>query len=318
MSEINKIIVDELNADSRLDVFLAEVGAYSSRSLAAKFCDAKKVLVNNKAESKKFKLSVSDEVTWEPAVEDTELSGEDIPLDIRYEDDDIIVISKQAGLVCHPAHGHASGTLVNALINHCGKEHLCDIQQDHRRLGIVHRLDAGTSGLMVCAKTDEAGKFLSDEMKEHTTLRCYRALVHGIIKQDNGKIDVPLLRTLNKRPKMVASNDTKAKDAVTTFEVKNRIDGKFGQFSLLECKIITGRTHQIRAHMEYIRHPVVGDMLYTGGAPNDFDANALFGLDRQFLHSCKIGFKHPKTFKYMEFEDTLPKKLTVILDHIES
>lgn len=309
------IVVEEYNG-MRLDAFLAQVDAYPSRSIAAKFCEANKVLVNGNPKSKNFKLSEGDEVEWEPAVEDVEVEGEDIPLDVRYEDDDIIVISKQPGLVCHPAHGHANGTLVNALINHCGKKHLCDIQDDHRRLGIVHRLDADTSGLMVCAKNNASGRELTKAMKSHETLRCYKALVYGNIKQDSGKIDVPLLRTLNKRPKMIASNDAKAKTATTTFKVVERIESEFGNFTLLECKLETGRTHQIRAHMEYIRHPVVGDPLYTGGAPKDFNAEAELGLRRQFLHSYKIGFKHPRSGEYLEFEDKLPKDLYLVLEKL--
>ncbi|MDO5426613.1 MAG: RluA family pseudouridine synthase [Coriobacteriia bacterium] len=297
----------------RLDAFLAQVEAYSSRSIAATFCDNQKVLVNGVFKPKSYKLADGDEVEWEPAVEDVEVEGEDIPLDVRYEDDDIIVVSKQPGLVCHPAHGHPNGTLVNALINHCGKKHLCDIQDDHRRLGIVHRLDADTSGLMVCAKNNASGRELTKAMKAHETLRCYKALVYGNIKQDSGKIDVPLLRTLNKRPKMIASNDAKAKNATTTFKVIERIESELGNFSLLECKLETGRTHQIRAHMEYIRHPVVGDPLYTGGAPKDFDAASELGLTRQFLHSYKIGFKHPRSGQYLEFKDDLPFDLQKVL-----
>lgn len=219
-------------------------------------------------------------------------------------------------MVCHPAHGHANGTLVNALVNHCGKENLCDIQDDHRRLGIVHRLDADTSGLMVCAKTNEAGMTLSAAMKAHSTLRCYKTLVYGNVKQDSGKIDVPLLRTLNKRPKMIASNDAKAKTAVTTFKVLERYNFKDLDFSLLSCKLETGRTHQIRAHMEYIRHAVVGDPLYDGGAPKDFSAEAELGLRRQFLHSYKIGFNHPRTGEYLEFEDDLPADLNKALSQL--
>lgn len=197
------------------------------------------------------------------------------------------------------------GTLVNALIYHCGKDNLCNIQDDDKRLGIVHRLDADTSGLMICAKTDAAGKKLSADMKDHSTSRHYLVLVHGIIKQDTGKIDVPLLRTLNKRPKMIASNDSKAKSAITSFNVLKRIYSDYGNFSLLDCKIHTGRTHQIRAHMEYINHPVVGDPLYNSSAPKDFDANAELDLNRQFLHSYKIGFNHPITNQKMNFQDDL-------------
>lgn len=293
----------------RLDAFLALVSAYPSRSVAATFCSEGKVLVNGSNAPKSYKLSEGEEITWEEHSDSFAVEPEDIPLDIRYEDDDIIVVSKQAGLVCHPAKGHDSGTLVNALVAHCGKENLCDIQDDHRRLGIVHRLDADTSGLMICAKTNPAGMTLSAAMKAHSTLRIYRALVHGNIKQDSGKIDVPLLRSLNKRPKMMASTDPKAKSAVTTFKVLERISYKDHELTLVECKLETGRTHQIRAHMEYIRHPVVGDPLYDSGAPKDFNEETELGLTRQFLHSCKIGFNHPTTGEYLEFEDNLPQDL---------
>ena len=226
------------------------------------------------------------------------------------------MVSKQPGLVCHPANGHESGTLVNALVAHCGKDHLCNILDDHRRLGIVHRLDADTSGLMVCAKTNEAGTELSKAMKNHTTLRQYKTLVYGHIKHDNGKIDVPLLRTINKRPKMMASTDAKAKIATTTFNVVERIESELGNFTLLECKLETGRTHQIRAHMEYICHPVVGDPLYNANAPKNFDAASELKLTRQFLHSYKIGFNHPRTGEYLEFTDNLPEDLNKALSQL--
>lgn len=280
-----KLSVGEIKDNNRLDAFLAGSGAYSSRSLAAKFCDAEKIKVNGVVANKKLKIAEGDIIEYEPAVEDTELVGEDIDLDIRYEDDEILVISKPAGLVCHPAYGHPNGTLVNALIHHCGKEHLCDIQTDHKRIGIVHRLDADTSGLIICAKTDEAGLALSASLKAHEVVRCYKTLVYGNVKQDTGKIDVPLLRTVNKRPKMIASNDPKAKNAITEFKVLERINSDFGEFSLVECNIITGRTHQIRAHMDYIKHSVVGDWLYASSKPKDFDAEKDLGLTRQFLHS---------------------------------
>lgn len=310
------MIVGEEHSGMRLDAYLASLNAYSSRSVAAKFCDDGKVQVNGVAKPKNYKLAQGEEVTWEEAADNFAIEAEDIPLDIRYEDDDILVISKQPGLVCHPANGHETGTLVNALVNHCGKDNLCDIQDDHRRLGIVHRLDADTSGLMVCAKTNAAGMTLSAAMKAHSTLRCYKALLHGNVKQTNAKIDVPLLRTLNKRPKMIASNDPKSKSATTTFEVIERLSHNGTPFTLVQCKIETGRTHQIRAHMEYIRHPVVGDPLYTGGAPKDFDASKELGLTRQFLHSCKIGFNHPATGEYMEFTSDLPTDLQSALSHL--
>lgn len=316
MAKSFEIIVDESNSGFRLDQFLTNICAYKSRSIAAKFCDSGKVLVNDNKAQKKLKVQSGDVVVYEEALEDSEIVGQDIPLDIRFEDYDIIVISKQPGLVCHPAHGHSDGTLVNALIYHCGKDHLCNIQEDEMRLGIVHRLDADTSGLMICAKSNKAGEKLSLDMKNHTTSRHYFALVHGIIKQDTGKIEVPLLRTLNKRPKMIASNDSKAKEAITSFEVKERISSDYGEFTLLDCKIHTGRTHQIRAHMEYINHSVVGDPLYNSSAPNNFNAIEELNLNRQFLHSYKIGFNHPITGEYLKFEDTLPQDLQTVFDTI--
>lgn len=219
-------------------------------------------------------------------------------------------------MVCHPAPGHNQGTLVNALLNHCGKEHLFDSGNDDSRLGIVHRLDGDTSGLMIVAKSQAAGEKLLQDMKEHITSRHYKALVYGKIKHNTGKISVPLIRTVNKRPKIKASNDPKAKEAITSFEVLDRFDSEFGNFTLLDCKIHTGRTHQIRAHMEYVNHPVVGDKLYNCGLSKDDDVSNLLNLDRQFLHSYKIGFNHPVTGEYLQFEDDIPKDLQKALDKI--
>lgn len=317
MIDDNKIKVNQGESDIRLDAYLASISAYKSRSVAAKFCDMNKVCVNGSPQSKKYKIQANDEICWEPAIEDDDIVGENIKLDVRYEDDDIIVLSKQANLVCHPAQGHLNGTLVNALVYRFGKENLCNIQEDNKRLGIVHRLDADTSGLMICAKTNKAGEILSSAMKDYSTDRHYKALVYGHVKHDSGKINVPLLRVLNKRPKMIASNDPKAKSAITSFEVIKKYDSEYGKFSLLDCKIHTGRTHQIRSHMEYINHPVVGDPLYNASAPKDVDVAAELNLNRQFLHSYKIGFTHPITNKYMEFEDVLPKDLEDVLNHIE-
>lgn len=309
-----KLIVEKSYNNTRLDAFLAASGCYKSRSLAAKFCDDAKVLVNGNKAQKKIKVFEADEVLYEPAFEDTELQGQNIPLDIRFEDEHVLVISKQPGFVCHPAPGHRKDTLVNALIYHCGKEHLFDNGEDDTRLGIVHRLDGDTSGLMICAKSNEAGKILSEDMKNHCTERHYKALVYGKIKQETGKIDVPLLRTLNKRPKMKASTNAKAKRAITSFEVLQRFESELGQFSLLDCQIHTGRTHQIRSHMEYINHPVVGDPLYNSGINAQNDVAPQIGLERQFLHSYKIAFKHPITGKELSFEDSVPEDLKKALD----
>ncbi|MDO5329086.1 MAG: RluA family pseudouridine synthase [Coriobacteriia bacterium] len=279
----------------RLDAYLADIGAYKSRSQATKFLD--KITVNGKSVNKNYKLKSGDIIDFEPAPEEV-FGPEKIPLDIRYEDDDIIVISKQAGLVCHPSTGHETHTLVNALLYHCGE--LPDLQGDKTRAGIVHRLDGDTSGLLVAAKTMQAGEKLMADMKEHKPNRHYLALVHGVVKPDTGKIDAPLLRSVKGRPKMIVRDDAAAKDAITTFKVIER----YNDTTLLDCKLHTGRTHQIRAHMEFIGHPVVGDPLYSSFKDD---------IKRQFLHCYVLGFNHPITGEYMEFKDELPQDLKEIL-----
>lgn len=313
---MEKLIVNSDYNGLRLDKFLADNDAYKSRSLAAKFCDNKKVQVNGQVAQKKLTVYENDEVMYQPAFEDSELIGQDIPLNIKYEDDDLLVISKQPGLVCHPFSGHNKDTLVNALIHHCKKEHLFVNNDDDTRLGIVHRLDADTSGLMIVAKSQNAGVKLTQDFKNHLPSRHYLALVYGAFKHKTGKIDVPIIRNLNKRPKMVASKDPKAKRAVTSFEVLEQFFYENTHFSMLDCKIHTGRTHQIRSHMEYINHPVVGDPLYNSGGPKDFDAKEVLGLNRQFLHSYKISFEHPITKKQMSFKDELAKDLLSALEKI--
>lgn len=305
MSVWNKIEVDTEHENYRLDKFLTESGICNSRSIASKLCEDSNVKVNGDIANKKQCLFYGDIVEYVEQKNYESLKAQNIPLNIKYEDDHIIVLSKQPGLVCHPAKGHNNNTLVNALIYHCGKDNLCNIQDNQKRLGIVHRLDGDTSGLIICAKTDTAGLILQDAMKEHSTSRHYKALVYGNVKYNTGKIDVPLLRIVNKRPKIVASDSPKAKYAITTFEVLDRICTGIGEFSLLDCKIHTGRTHQIRSHMEYIGHSIVGDSLYNNGIIDYQDIPRQIGLKRQFLHSYKIGFEHPITQKYLLFEDEL-------------
>lgn len=304
-------VCDAASAGKRLDVFCADVGAYASRSAAAKAIAAQQVLVNGKPATKKHIVESGDAVVCD--VEEQgysgELQGQDIPLDIRYEDDDIIVLSKQAGLICHPANEHRDNTLVNALIYKYGIGGLCDVQGESDRYGIVHRLDSDTSGLMLAAKTNEAGLSLMDQIGKRDVDRHYLALVHGIIPVDSGLVDVPIMRNPRDRKTMCAGEGPSSREAITTFKVLERFegDGVSDGYTLIECKLYTGRTHQIRVHMQYIGHPIVGDPTYNAKGPKS--PKAQLGLDRQFLHSYKLGFAHPITEEKMSFEDELPQDL---------
>lgn len=300
----------------RLDALLAALGLYASRSAAAKAIEQGNVLVNGEAASKKKTVRSGDAIVYELVEEAvaTPLRGEPIPLDVRYEDDDVLVISKQAGLVCHPSADHMDSTLVNALIYHCGAENLCNVQGDLDRLGIVHRLDMDTTGLMLAAKSNAAGEALMTAIQDRAVDRRYLALVHGIIAPDTGMIDAPIARHAKERMRMAIRDVDSARDAITTFTVLERFDAanKDDGYTLIDCKLFTGRTHQIRVHMEYTRHPVVGDPLYTTGMPKAPQAN--FNLDRQFLHSYRLAFEHPLNGERLEFVDNLTDDLVEVLD----
>ncbi len=241
--------------------------------------------------------------------------GEPIDLDIRFEDEDMLVLSKQIGLVCHPSVDHAHGTLVNALIWHCGEENLCNVQgEEADRLGIVHRLDRDTSGLMLAAKTDEAGLRAHGANPDRAVDRHYLALVHGIMAHDTGMIDAPIAR----RPTSAAAWPCATRRAParpsrpSACSSASKPGPKDDGYSLIECKLFTGRTHQIRVHMQYTRHPIVGDPVYNAHGPRD--ARAQLGLRRQFLHSYSIAFEHPTTGEPMAFADNLPQDLQEALD----
>lgn len=301
----------------RLDVVLGQIGAYASRSAAARAIEDGRVQLNGSIPSKRASVHSGDAIVYEVdevVARPTELVGEEIPLDIRYEDDDLIVLSKQAGLICHPCDGHKTGTLVHALIHHCGADHLCNVQGDLDRLGIVHRLDMDTSGLMLAAKTDECGNALMEAIRERSVDRRYLALVHGIIPRDTGIVDAPIARHPKDRTRMSIRDCPSARDAVTTFTVLERFEAgiRDSGYTLIECKLFTGRTHQIRIHMEYTRHPVVGDPIYRAHMPKHELAN--LGLNRQFLHSYRLAFEHPSTGEEMSFEDALPADLQQVLD----
>ena len=298
----------------RLDTLLAARGLYPSRSAAASAANAGAILVNGAPAAKSLSVKVGDAIVYELAeVSDGAPRGEAIPLDIRYEDDELIVLAKPTGLVCHPSYDHPDHTLVNALIPHCGLNHLCDVQGQGDRQGIVHRLDQDTSGLMLAAKTDEAGLALMDAIRTRSVDRRYLALVHGVIAGGRGTIDAPIARAETQRTRMTVREGPGSREAITTFKVLERFRPAAGDdgYTLVECKLFTGRTHQIRVHMAFAHHPVVGDPVYNAHGPKTVSAN--LGLDRQFLHSAKLAFTHPITGQSLVFEDDLPADLAEAL-----
>ena len=300
-----------LDAGERLDSLLAARACFASRSAAARAIESGNVFVNGANVVKKYVVAAGDVIVYqeEEEVETGPVTGQPIDLDIRFEDDDLIVLSKQIGLVCHPSVDHADGTLVNALIYHCGADHLCNVQGEDARLGIVHRHDRDTSGLMLAAKTDAAGYALMEDIRDRAVDRHYLALVHGVIAPDTGMIDAPIARSASERTRMAVRDVPSARDPVTTFRVLERFEPRQHDdgYTLIDCKLFTGRTHQIRVHMQYAKHPLVGDPVYTANGPKD--ARAQLGLKRQFLHSFRIRFIHPETSEELEFADNLPRDL---------
>ena len=289
---MNKItLISETSAD-RIYSFIA-VNTELSRSRAVALIQEGQVLLNGKTASKKDKVKVGDEITVAvPDAVPLAVLAEDIPLDIVYEDEDLLVVNKPKGMVVHPAAGNYDGTLVNALLSHC-KDSLSGIN-GVMRPGILHRIDKNTSGLLMVAKNDTAHTFLAEQIKEHSFTREYEAVVHGRLKTESGTVNAPIGRHPVKR-KQMAVTDKNSKEAVTHYSVIETFDG----FTHIRCRLETGRTHQIRVHMAYIGHPVAGDDVYG-------PKKAASGLIGQCLHAKKIGFIHPRTKEYMEFESELP------------
>lgn len=277
----------------RLDKFIADSGIELSRSAAVSLIDSGGVTVNGKAENKKYKLAIGDEVNVRiPEPVPYEAKAEDIPLDIVYEDSDLLVVNKPKGMVVHPAAGNYEGTLVNALLFHCG-DSLSGIN-GVLRPGIVHRIDKDTSGLLIVAKNDYAHKLLAEQIKEHSFTREYEAVVFGNLKDESGTVDAPIGRHPVDRKKMCITQKN-SKNAVTHYRVLERLKG----YTYIQCKLETGRTHQIRVHMASLGHPVAGDLVY--GVKNE-----RVPFTGQCLHARKIGFVHPVTKTYMEFTSPLP------------
>lgn len=279
------------NAGGRLDKFIAD-NSYISRSYAVKLCDDGLVFIDGKPVLKKHKVNSGETVKISvPEPAEISVEGEDIPLDIVYEDNDVIVINKPQGMCVHPAVGNESGTLVNALVYHCGDE--LSAINGVIRPGIVHRIDKDTSGLLAAAKNNEAHLKLSEQLKERKAVRKYTALVNGNIKEDSGTINKPIARNPADRKKMAVVQG--GREAVTHFNVLER----FGQYALIECILETGRTHQIRVHMASIGHSIVGDPVY--GIKKE-----KFNLQGQLLHAKTIGFVHPRTGEMMQFTSEIP------------
>lgn len=300
---IFKFIVDSYSEDLRLDVYLSENIEDKSRSYIQNLIKSGKVLINGNEKKGSYKLKLNDEVEVEiPENEKLNVEPENIPIDIVYEDSDVIVVNKPQGMVVHPAPGNYSGTLVNALLYHC-----TDLSGINGvlRPGIVHRIDKDTSGILVVAKNDMAHKKLAEQLKEHSMNRIYNALVEGVLKEDAGTIDKPLGRHPNQRIKMAIVKD--GRRAVTHYKVLNRYKNN----TLIECKLETGRTHQIRVHMTSIGHPIVGDPVYGYSKQK-------FKLEGQMLHAKKLGFIHPSTNKYMEFDSELPEYFKKIIEIISN
>ena len=287
----------------RLDSFVTEsFDSTYSRSFYKRLIDDGKITVNGKVITKAgTKLASGDVVEADvPApVEDESFVAQDIPLDIVYEDSDLLVINKPQGMVVHPAAGHSEGTLVNALLAHC-KDDLSDIN-GVLRPGIVHRIDKDTSGLMLACKNNFTHLKLADMLSRHEIVREYRALVYGFVKEDKGMVDAPIGRSTSDRRKMAVNKD--GKSAVTHFEVLDRL----GEITDLKLVLETGRTHQIRVHMAYIGHPVVGDPVYASRRKN-------YGLAGQALHSQAITFVHPRTGETMHFECDLPDYYQAVIN----
>ncbi|MGB4592695.1 MAG: RluA family pseudouridine synthase [Coriobacteriia bacterium] len=312
MSEAHVHVVKGDEAGVRLDRLLGELEFLASRSVAQRLITDGHVLVNGQIAAKNHTTRAGERIEVHvPPREPSELVPEHIPLDIRYEDEHLIVLSKPPGLVVHPARGHYTGTLVHALLAH--SEDLGTLQGEDRP-GIVHRLDKDTSGLMMVAKTDEAQAILSEGLKIRSIERRYITLVHGYISPDSGLVDAPVGRSPKDRMRQAVVDHEGAKQAVTTFRVLERyMAGQYDDgYTLVECKLYTGRTHQIRVHMLYIKHPVVGDPLYGRNHPK-----ADLGLNRQFLHAYRLTLEHPITGERLDFLDPLPADLLDRLKRLE-
>ena len=304
LGETLHIVAGPEDEGMRLDKFLSVRVEELTRSAAERLAEQGQVSSGGKTLDKKYRLRAGDAIeVILPEPVGLDILPEAIPLDIRYEDADLLVVNKPKGMVVHPAAGHAGGTLVNALLAHCG-DSLSGINGVIRP-GIVHRIDKDTSGLLIVAKNDFAHQRLTEQIKEHSFTRMYEAVVHGNLKEDTGTIDAPIGRHPTDRKRM-AVTEKNSRHAVTHFEVLARYKG----FTHVRLKLETGRTHQIRVHMAYIGHPVAGDPVYGPKKP-------VPNLDGQCLHARVIGFVHPRTGEYLEITSELPSYFTAFLEKLK-
>lgn len=299
---MNKLIVDKESIGERLDAYIASKLNSVSRTNVKRLIEEGNVTVNDKAQKVSYKVQENDEIYVEiPEAKELDIQAEDIPVEVVYEDSDIIVVNKPKGLVVHPANGNWDGTLVNAIMAIC-KDSLSGIGGEIRP-GIVHRLDKDTSGLLIIAKNDKAHLNMSEQIKNREVKKIYYALVRGVVPENEATINMPIGRSTKDRKKMAVTKD--GKEAVTHFKVIER----FQKYTLLEVKIDTGRTHQIRVHLSEIGYPVVGDEVYSNGKNE-------FGIRGQLLHAKSLDFKHPRTGEQMHLEAELPEEFLNVLKQL--
>ena len=312
-SNVLEVIAKDADKGTRLDQFVA-TNTELTRSAAARLIEDGAVTVNGKAVAKNYKIGGGDilEIIL-PEPEPCEALPENIPLDIVYEDDDIIVINKPVGMVVHPAAGNPSGTLVNALLYHCGKS-LSGVGGVIRP-GIVHRIDKDTSGLLVVAKNDEAHLFLSEQLKGHHISRIYTAIAIGNFREESGTVDAPIGRHPVDRKKMavIHNSELRSRDAITHWSVMARGEADGNSFTQLRCQLETGRTHQIRVHMASVGHPLLGDSVY-GGANTKFEAKHRSSITGQCLHAGELHLTHPRTKQEMQFSAPMPQNMQHVVD----
>lgn len=300
-----QFVVEEEQSGERIDKFLSETLPELSRSYIQKLIKDNQVTANEKVVKANYKLNAGDVLYLEePELKEPDILPENIPLKILYEDADFLVVNKPKGMVVHPSAGHYSGTLVNALMYHC-KDELSGIN-GVMRPGIVHRIDMDTTGSLLVCKNDFAHNDIAQQLKEHSITRIYHAIVHGVLKEDEGTIHAPIGRHPIERKKM-SINEKNGKDAVTHYKVIQRFDN----FTYIQCQLETGRTHQIRVHMSSIRHPLLGDEIYG-------PAKCPYKLQGQTLHAKTIGIIHPRTKEYIEVDAPLPEYFTKLLKKLEN
>ena len=298
----------KVNEINRLDKAVSNINTALSREAIQRMIKTGKILVNGKQSKPSYKTSINDIISIEEEIpqEEITLKPQEMPLDIIYEDDDIIIINKEKGIVVHPGNGNPDGTLANAVMAKC-KGSLSGIGGKIRP-GIVHRIDKDTSGLVIIAKNDLAHINLSEQIQNRKVQKTYIALVRGCVKENEATINMPIGRSTKDRKKMAVTKN--GKEAITHFKVLNRFTTNKASYTLLEVKIETGRTHQIRVHLSEIGYPIVGDMVYSNGKNP-------FGVEGQMLHAAKLTFKHPTTNKEVTFEAPLPEYFTKVLQILE-